>query len=135
MIEFRQVTKRYSRFVTALEGINLKFEKGEFAFVTGPSGAGKSTLLKLLANKIKPDSGERLLPEHLSVAYFAQHSVEQLDLKKTLLEEMQGAATIESSGKVRAAAKRSFSGAGRENSTHTEQRPVPLLSHENIFLM
>jgi cell division transport system ATP-binding protein len=58
MIEFRQVTKRYSRFVTALDGINLSFQKGEFAFITGPSGAGKSTLLKLLYAAERPTSGD-----------------------------------------------------------------------------
>ena len=61
MIEFRQVTKRYSRFVTALDGINLTFEKGEFAFITGPSGAGKSSLLKLLYAAERPTSGDVLV--------------------------------------------------------------------------
>jgi len=74
MIEFRQVTKRYSRFVTALDGINLSFERGEFAFITGPSGAGKSTLLKLLYSAERPTSGD-VLVEDRSVARLHPNSV------------------------------------------------------------
>ena len=77
MIEFRQVTKRYSRFVTALEGINLEFAKGEFAFVTGPSGAGKSTLLKLLYAAERPTSGD-VLVEGRSVSRLHPGSVPYL---------------------------------------------------------
>ena len=77
MIEFRQVTKRYSRFVTALDGINLTFERGEFAFITGPSGAGKSTLLKLLYAAERPTSGD-VLVEGRSVARLHPNSVPYL---------------------------------------------------------
>ena len=77
MIEFRQVTKRYSRFVTALDGINLSFQKGEFAFITGPSGAGKSTLLKLLYAAERPTSGD-VLVEGRSVARLHPTSVPYL---------------------------------------------------------
>jgi cell division transport system ATP-binding protein len=77
MIEFRQVTKRYSRFVTALDGINLTFERGEFSFITGPSGAGKSTLLKLLYAAERPTSGD-VLVEGRSVARLHPNSVPYL---------------------------------------------------------
>jgi cell division transport system ATP-binding protein len=77
MIEFKQVTKQYSRFVTALEGINLVFRQGEFAFVTGPSGAGKSSLLKLLYAAVRPSSGD-VLVEGRSVARLHPASVPYL---------------------------------------------------------
>ena len=48
MIEFKDVTKEYSKGIAALNGVNLKIEKGEFAFIVGDSGSGKSTLIRLL---------------------------------------------------------------------------------------
>lgn len=57
MIEFRHVTKRYSKDATALFDINLSIAKGELLFLAGPSGAGKSTLLKMIAAVERPTSG------------------------------------------------------------------------------
>lgn len=47
MIDFQQVTKRYSTGQEALLDVNLQLKRGEMAFLTGHSGAGKSTLLRL----------------------------------------------------------------------------------------
>lgn len=58
MIEFNQVSKRYTNGHEALTQLNFSFEKGEMAFITGPSGAGKSTLLKLIALMEQPTVGE-----------------------------------------------------------------------------
>lgn len=57
MIEFRNIHKTYDNGVEALEGINLKINKGEFLFLVGPSGAGKSTFIKLLLKEEEPTSG------------------------------------------------------------------------------
>ena len=58
MIETQSLAKSYGRGMFALHDLNLKIEKGEFAFLTGPSGAGKSTLLRLLLLEERPTSGE-----------------------------------------------------------------------------
>ncbi len=57
MIEFKDVTKEYSKGVAALNGVNLKIEAGEFVFIVGDSGSGKSTLIKLILKELEPTSG------------------------------------------------------------------------------
>jgi putative ABC transport system ATP-binding protein len=42
---------------TALNGINLTFEKGEFSGIVGPSGSGKTTLLNILGSLDSPTQG------------------------------------------------------------------------------
>lgn len=48
MIEFHNVSKRYSSGQEALLGLNFDIAQGEMVFLTGHSGAGKSTLMKLI---------------------------------------------------------------------------------------
>lgn len=55
MINFQQVSKRYSNGYQALDNVNFQIAPGEFVFLTGHSGAGKSTILKLIA-AIEPAS-------------------------------------------------------------------------------
>ena len=43
---------------TALNGISLNFEKGEFSGIVGPSGSGKTTLLNILGSLDTPSKGQ-----------------------------------------------------------------------------
>ena len=54
MIELKDVKKEYSKGISALNGINLKIEQGEFVFIVVVSGSGNSTLMKLLMKEIEP---------------------------------------------------------------------------------
>jgi len=58
LIEFNEVTKRYSNGTIGLQDATFKVNKGEFVFVVGPSGSGKSTLLKLILHEETPTEGE-----------------------------------------------------------------------------
>ena len=61
MIRLENVTKVYKGDVTALRGVNLEIQRGEFVFLVGQSGSGKSTFIRLLNREEVADSGKILL--------------------------------------------------------------------------
>ncbi|MFP4013287.1 MAG: ABC-F family ATP-binding cassette domain-containing protein [Chitinispirillaceae bacterium] len=69
-----------------LRNLDLEIRRGEKVAIVGPNGAGKSTLLKVLAQFIKPTSGEMIVGHNTEVRYFGQHQLEQLDGEKTLYQ-------------------------------------------------
>ncbi|MGL5899181.1 MAG: cell division ATP-binding protein FtsE [Lactobacillaceae bacterium] len=57
MIELKNVVKKYPNGITALKGIDLTIDQGEFVYIVGASGSGKSTLIKTLYREEKVTSG------------------------------------------------------------------------------
>src|SRR4051812_43131252 len=55
--EIGQVFEAQDGRMTALEGIDLSIQPGEFVSLIGPSGCGKSTLLRIVGDLIRPTSG------------------------------------------------------------------------------
>ena len=72
--------------MTVYRGLNFEAERGQRTVLVGPNGAGKSTLLKLLAGVLEPQAGTRELGHNVKVGYFAQHRVEMLNGRHTVLE-------------------------------------------------
>jgi len=66
-LEVKNIVKHFSHEshkLTALGGINLKVEAGDFVCLVGPSGCGKSTFLRIIAGLEKPDEGQIMFDGH-----------------------------------------------------------------------
>jgi ABC-2 type transport system ATP-binding protein len=69
----RRVYKAKPNPVTALDGIDLTVEPGEFFGLLGPNGAGKTTLIKILTTLLLPSSGSA----HV-FGYDVEHQTQQV---------------------------------------------------------
>lgn len=61
IIQISNLTKTYHDTeipVHAVNGVDLSFEKGEFAAIVGPSGCGKTTLMNMIGGLEEPTSGK-----------------------------------------------------------------------------
>jgi len=81
--------------------INLTVSTGERVAIIGRNGCGKTTLLKMLAGETEPDEGKISLGHSVSMAYFAQHHSDMLDLQNTVIQEVRKAVPEKSIGFVR----------------------------------
>jgi ATP-binding cassette subfamily F protein 3 len=75
-----------------LDDVEFSLRPGARIGLLGPNGAGKSTLIRVLAGELAPVSGERTSGQGLTIGYFAQHQLEQLDERASPLAHLAAAA-------------------------------------------
>jgi ATP-binding cassette subfamily F protein 3 len=83
------------------EGLNCLIKRQEKIAVVGVNGAGKSTLLKVICNQTKPTSGKVILGPSIKLGYFGQHTLDVLDAKNTVFEEVKKGLPHASDGMIR----------------------------------
>jgi ATP-binding cassette, subfamily F, member 3 len=88
VLALREVHKAYGSHVV-YAGVDLEVERGERVALVGVNGAGKSTLLRILAGVLPFERGERALGTSVTVHYYAQHQLDALDPRLTVLEELE----------------------------------------------
>jgi putative ABC transport system ATP-binding protein len=84
LVQTQNLTKIYgsgSTAVTALDGVNIQINDGEFVAIMGPSGCGKSTLLHLLGGLDTPSDGEVVI-DGTSIAEMPDDRVTELRRRK-----------------------------------------------------
>src|SRR5438093_7132695 len=100
VVQLEGARKRFGE-VRVYDGADVLIERGQRVALVGPNGAGKTTLLKMLAGVLPLDGGERRVGQNVALGYFAQDHAEMLDPERTALEEVMGAASIETAPHVR----------------------------------
>ncbi len=64
LLEIKDVSLTYQTLedeITAIKGLNLYCNQGDFVAIIGPSGCGKTTILSMIAGLLTPSSGEILI--------------------------------------------------------------------------
>jgi putative ABC transport system ATP-binding protein len=128
LVELSGVARRYDMgevTVSALEGIDLRVERGEFAVVLGPSGSGKTTLLNVIGALDSPTEGTvRIAGEDISRASraelfaFRRHTVSfifqtfNLLPALTALENVEFGADVSGRGEAREVARQTLERVG-----------------------
>jgi len=104
-IEFREVPRSGNEVVTLVNlakvwqrddgstqqvfgGASGVVQRGQKIAVVGINGAGKSTLLKVITGGAEATSGTMTLGAGVRIGYFSQHSLDVLDPKSTIYEEV-----------------------------------------------
>lgn len=73
------VSVGYDPAAPVLNRVTLRIDNDDRIALLGANGNGKSTLVKLLAGRLAPFSGKVTRADKLSIAYFAQHQLDELN--------------------------------------------------------
>lgn len=87
VVKVAGLRKAYGKRVVH-DGLSMLVRRGERWAVMGENGAGKTTLLKMIAGVVTPDAGTVTIGAAVTMGYFAQHQLEQLDASRTVIEEL-----------------------------------------------
>jgi multiple sugar transport system ATP-binding protein len=62
-IRLENLVKQFGAHVTAVAGVNLDIQDGEFMIFVGPSGCGKTTTLNMISGLEQPTSGRVIIEQ------------------------------------------------------------------------
>jgi ATP-binding cassette subfamily F protein 3 len=79
IIAVDDVSVGYDPKKPVLNRVTLRIDNDDRIALLGANGNGKSTLVKLLASRLSPFSGTITRAEKISIAYFAQHQLDELN--------------------------------------------------------
>jgi ATPase subunit of ABC transporter with duplicated ATPase domains len=121
VIKIEGVCKKYGSKVVH-DGLSMLVRRTERWAVMGENGSGKTTLLKMMAGVLNPDDGGVTVGKSVTMGYFAQHQMEQLDASRTVIEELVAHSPTTNLGTLR-----SLAGAfGFHGDDH--EKPIKVLS-------
>jgi len=104
IIALDNVSVGYEPAKPVLSRVTLRIDADDRIALLGANGNGKSTLVKLIASKLAPFAGQITRADKLSVGYFAQHQVDELDLEGSTYDHIRRLMGDAPESKIRARA-------------------------------
>lgn len=105
VVKFENLSKVWKRGdgqdVHVFKNANALVKRLDRVAVVGVNGAGKSTLLKIICGETEPSEGKVTVGASIEVGYFSQNSLDVLDSRNTVLEEVHSRIPTASIGYVR----------------------------------
>lgn len=89
-----------------LRAVNLRLDQDDRIAILGPNGEGKSTLVKALSGRLAPLKGNIYKHKKLSVAYFAQHQLDELKPEQSAYDHVRALIPDATEAQTRAATAR-----------------------------
>lgn len=102
MLEVSNLEFSYDPAVSLIEDFSLVIEKGDRIAIIGKNGYGKSTLLKLLTGELRSEKGSWNGSQAMRIGYFGQTSIDRLDPRLKIEEEIASANPTLNFSQVRA---------------------------------
>lgn len=88
VLEIHELSKRYGS-QKIFDQASGNIQRGDKIALVGANGIGKTTLLKIIAGS-EPFTGQCAAGYNVVESYYAQHQVDALNYKNTVLEELSG---------------------------------------------
>ncbi|MBR0713769.1 ABC-F family ATP-binding cassette domain-containing protein [Bradyrhizobium liaoningense] len=104
IIAVDNATVGYDPASPVLSRVTLRIDNDDRIALLGANGNGKSTLVKLLAGKLAPFSGGVTRADKLSIAYFAQHQLDELNVDASAYDHVRKLMGEAPESKIRARA-------------------------------
>src|SRR5215470_5859631 len=104
IIALDNVSVGYEPGKPVLNRVTLRIDTDDRIALLGANGNGKSTLVKLIAGKLAPFSGRVTRADKLSVGYFAQHQLDELDTEGSTYDHIRRLMGEAPESKIRARA-------------------------------
>lgn len=89
IIVLDEVSVGYEPGKPILRKLDLRLDENDRIALIGPNGNGKSTFSKLLADRLKPQSGDLVRASKLEIAYLAQHQLDELHADESPAEHVR----------------------------------------------
>lgn len=91
MLQASNLQFSYEPGASLIEDFSLVIEKGDRIAIIGKNGYGKSTLLRLLTQELVPSQGTVEASQAVRIGYFGQTSIDRLDPKLRIEDEIASA--------------------------------------------
>jgi len=88
LLRLEKVSAGYAAGAPVLTGLDLRIDQDDRIALLGQNGNGKSTFAKLIAGQLPPLSGQMYGASRVSVGYFAQHQLDELNPLSTPFDYM-----------------------------------------------